>query len=93
MYFQDMNRVDFINALFKSWVTFADQHLLLVELSFYERDGNNFISRGVVCRSSDGSYNSTDSSLVTVGYQLHFMILLSLCALHLLIWHACGTII
>ena len=42
-----------------------------------------------MCRSSDSSCNSTDSSLVTVGYQLRFLALLSI--LHLLIWHARGN--
>ena len=50
--------------------------LLLDELSIDERDSNCFVSRSLVCRSSDSSYNSTDSSLVTVGYQLHFLALL-----------------
>ena len=37
--------------------------------------------------SSESSYNSTDSSLVTVGYQLHFVALLCI-ILDLVIWHA-----
>ena len=82
--------VDFVeNALFKS---FGDifrpprPSSLLVEFSLDERDSSRFISRRLVCSSSDSSCNSTDSSLFTVGYQLRFL------ALDLLIWHARGTI-
>ncbi len=60
--------VDFVeNALFKSH--FGDICLLsslLDELSIDERDSNHFIWRLIVCRSSDNSCNSTDSSLLTV---------------------------
>ena len=76
----------------KILATFDDQSCLLQffdELSVDKRDSDHFISRTIVRRSSDSSYNCTDSSLVTVGYQLHF---LALCALDLLIWHARGTI-
>jgi hypothetical protein len=45
-----------------------------------------------VCRSSDSSYNSTDSSLLTVDYQPRFLGLLSLCVLDLLTWYAHATI-
>ena len=34
-----------------------------------------FFSRRLVCRSTDRSYNSTDSSLVIVYCQLHFLTL------------------
>ena len=38
-----------------------------------KRDSDHFILNRIVCESSDNSYNST---LVTVGYQLHFLVLL-----------------
>ena len=63
--------------------------LLLIELSVDESDSNCLISRRLVCRSSDSSYNLTDSSLVTVGYQLRFWLYF---VLDLLIWHARDTI-
>ena len=47
---------------------------LLIELTIDESDSNRFII--LLCRSSDSSYNSTDSLLVTVGYQLRFLALL-----------------
>jgi hypothetical protein len=40
---------------------------LFSELLIYERVSDRFISRRVVCRSSDVAYNLTDSSLVTVA--------------------------
>ena len=85
-----MNCVDFVeNASFKSsgdicWPPWPSS--LLDELSIDKRDSDGFISRLVVRSSSDSSYNLTDSSQITVGYQLRFL------ALDLLIWHACGTI-
>ena len=45
---------------------------LLDELSMDKRDSDGFISRGLVYRCSDSSYNPTDSSLVTVDYQLPY---------------------
>ena len=45
---------------------------LLDELSIDERDSDGFISRVIVCSSSD---SSTDSSQITVGYQLRFLAL------------------
>ena len=55
-----MNCVDFVkNASFKSFgdINFADHHAwpssLLDEISINERDRNGFISRLVVCSSSD----------------------------------------
>ena len=59
----------------KVLATFAN-HCCLLCFSIDERDGDRFISRTLVCRSSDSSYNSTDSSLVTVGYRLRFLALL-----------------
>ena len=52
----------------KVLATFADHRCLLrfVSSSRSTRD-DYFIS--ILCRSSDSAYNSTDSSLVTVGYQ------------------------
>ena len=68
-----MHCVDFVeNALFK---TFSDHHGF-VELWLDERDSSRFISRRLVCSSSDSSCNSTDSSVVTVGYPLRFLALL-----------------
>ena len=57
----------------KVLATFADHH---DELSIDERDSDGFISRLVVCSSSDSSWNLTDSSQITVGYQLRFLALL-----------------
>ena len=63
-----MHFVDFIeNASFKSsgsiclppWPRFS----FLGKLSINERDRDGFISRLIVCSSSDSSYNLTDSSL------------------------------
>jgi hypothetical protein len=53
--------------------TFSDLCCLLhiVSISIDKRDSNRFNSR-LVCRSSDNSYNSTDSSLATVDYQLPY---------------------
>ena len=50
--------------------------LFLDKLSINERDGDRFISKLVLCNSSCSSYNSTGSSLATVGYQLRFLALL-----------------
>ena len=92
---QRMYCVDFVeNALFKSsgdicWSPPPSSPL--DELSVNETDSDRFISRLVVCRSSDSSYNSTDSSLLTVDYQPRFLGLLSLCVLDLLTWHARAT--
>ena len=36
-------------------------------------DSNGFFSRRLVCRSSDSSYNLTESSLIMVDYQQHFL--------------------
>jgi hypothetical protein len=52
--------------------------LLLYELSI---DSDHFVSRLVVCRCSDSSCNSIESSLLTVDYQLRFLALFSLCVL------------
>ena len=71
--FQYMNCVDFLeSALLKSSGGPPLPSSLLDELLVNERDSDCFISRRLVCRSSDTctSYNLTDSSLVTVGYQL-----------------------
>ena len=72
-----MHCVDFVeNALFKSsdkicWPLLPS--LLLDKFSMDKRDSDGFFSRRLVCRRSDSSYNSTDSSLVTVEYQLCFL--------------------
>ena len=49
---------------------------MTVELLIDKSDSDGFISRLVVCSSSDSSYNMTDSSLISVGYQLRFLALL-----------------
>ena len=69
---------------------FADHRCLLSlldELSMEKRDSNGFFSRRLACRTSDGTYNSTDSSLVTVDYQQNF---LALCLAKVLIRHMQG---
>jgi hypothetical protein len=80
----------------KVLATFADHYCLLCLLmssrSMKGTASDHFISRLVVCRSSDSSCNSIDSSLLTVDYKLRFLALLSLCVLDLLIRHAHATI-
>ena len=71
--------VDFAeNACSKVLVAFADHlelpSLLLGQLSVNKQDSDGFFSSGLVCRTSYGSYNSTDSSLVTVDYQQSFVV-------------------
>jgi hypothetical protein len=76
------------NALFKSSGNICRSPLpssSLDELSIDEMDSDQFISRLAVYRPSDSSYDSTDSSLLTVDYQLRFLGLLSSCVLDLLI--------
>ena len=46
---------------------------LLDELSMDESDSDGLFSRRLVCRSTDSSYDLTDSSLVTEDYQLWFL--------------------
>ena len=76
-HFQDMHCVDFIKTLCsKVLLTFADLLRFLTSSRLMKRDGEHFISRLVVYSSSDSSYNSTDSSLVIVGYRLRFLALL-----------------
>ena len=63
----------FLKTLYsKVLARFAD-HLcltsLLDELSMDKRDSDGFFSRRLAYRTNDRSYNSTDSSLVTVDYQ------------------------
>ena len=74
-----MHCVDFAeNACSKVLVAFADHlelpSLLLGQLSVNKQDSDGFFSSGLVCRTSYGSYNSTDSSLVTVDYQQSFVV-------------------
>ena len=55
----------------KVLVKFAD-HLCLLRFlmnSRWTRDSDGFFSRRLVCRTNNRSYNSTDSSLITVDYQ------------------------
>ena len=75
--FQRMHRVDFTeNALFKSsgnicWSPLPSS--LLGQLSVDKLDSDGFFSSRLVFRTSDNSYNSTDSSLVKVDYQQSFV--------------------
>ena len=75
--------VDFVeNGLFKSSGDICWPPLpfsLLDELSINERDSDRFIKGLVVCRSSDSSCNSTDSSLLSVDYQLRFLATFFVC--------------
>ena len=93
--FQDMHCVAFVeNALFKSsgdicWPPLPSS--LLEELSIDIRDSGGFFSRRLVCRSSDRSYNLTDSSLVIVNCQLRFLPWTFFSCIILLIWHTRGT--
>ena len=43
--------------------------ITLCQLSVDKRDNDGFFSSRLVCRTSDNSYNLTDSSLVTVDLQ------------------------
>ena len=75
--FQHMPCVDFTeNTLFNSsgdiyWSPLPSS--LLGQLLMDKRDSDGFFSSRLVCRTSDSSYNSTDSSLVTIDYQQSFM--------------------
>ena len=70
--------VDFVETtLFKSsgetcWSPLPS--LLLEELSMDKRDSDGFFLRRLGCRTNDRSYNSNDSSLVTVDYQQSFLV-------------------
>ena len=69
---QRMYCVDFLKALFRSsgeiyWSPLPS--LLLDEVSMDKRDSDGLFSWRLAYRTNDGSYNSTDSSLVTVDYQ------------------------
>ena len=69
--------VDFIeNALFRSsgdicWL--PRPSLLLDQLTMDKRDSDGIFSRRLVCRTSDSTCNSTDSSLITVDYKQRFL--------------------
>ena len=86
--------VDFMeNALFKSsgeicWSPLPSP--LFDELSMDKRDSDSFFSRRLACRTSDWSYNLTDSSLVTVDYQQCFFVFLISYVAKLLIRHVHG---
>ena len=71
--FQDMHCVAFVeNASFKSFGDICRPplpSLLLDKLSMDKIDIDGSFSRRVVCRSSDRSYYSTDSTLVIVNCQ------------------------
>ena len=70
----DFNKwnVEFIeNTLFKSYGNILWSSLpssLLDELLMDKSDSDGLFSRRLACRTNDRSYNSTDSSLVTVDY-------------------------
>ena len=58
-----MHCVDFVeNALFRSSGDIA-------QLTMDIGDSDGFFSRILVCRSSDSSYNLTESSLITADYR------------------------
>ena len=65
----------------KVMATFADSPLpssLLDELLMDKSDRDGFFSKRLGCRTNDRSYNSTDSSLITVDSErslafLHFV--------------------
>ena len=82
--FLPMCCVNFVeNASFKSFGDICQSPLpspLLDKLSVTKRDSNGFFSRKIVGRSSDSSYNSTDSSLNTVNCQLSLLISSLSCA-------------
>ena len=98
---QDMHCVDFVEiALFKSSGDICWSPSFLIassdELSVNKRDIDGFFSRRVVSRSSDRSYNSTDSSLnilnLTVTTQLAWLDFLTSCVLILLTKHTRGPL-
>lgn len=76
-----MHCVDFVENFVQIEVLaiFADRNLCL-----HKQDSDGIFSTRVVCRHSDSSYNS---SLVTVDYQLGFLLL------NLMIWLARGSIL
>ena len=68
--------VDFAETLYqKFWqhLLITSASLLLGQLSVDKQDSDGFFSSRLVCRTSNSSYNSTDSSLVTVDYQQSFV--------------------
>ena len=75
--FQRIHCVYFVeNTLFKGYGDIWWSPLpssLLDQLSVDQRDSDGFFSSRLVCRTSNSSYNSTDSSLVTVDYQQSFV--------------------
>ena len=87
--FQRVHYVDFAeNTSFKSsgdicWSLLPP--LLLGQLSVDKQDTDGFFSSRLVCRTSDSSYNLTDSSLVTSTISKALWLLTSLCVAKLLI--------
>ena len=79
---QRMCCVHFVeNILFKSSGEVCWSHLpssLLDEFLMDKRDSDGFFLRRLACRTNDRSYNSTDSSLVTVHYQQRLLACFSL---------------
>ena len=78
-HFQGMHSVAFVeNTLFKSSGKTLPSSLL-DKLSMDKRDSNGFFSRRLVCRPSDRSYNSTNSTDSTsTGHSKLWTTLLSL---------------
>ena len=79
----------------KVLVTFADHFYLLRffdKLSVNKRNSIGFFSRRIVGRSSDRSYNSTDSSLNILNCQLAWLGFFTSCVLVLLTKHTCGPL-
>ena len=93
---QHMYCVDFVeNALFKSSGDICWSPAFFAscdELSANKGDIDGFFSRRLVSRSSDRSFNSTDSSLNTVNCQLAWLGSLTSRVLILLTWHTRGQL-
>ena len=93
---QHMCCVHFVeNILFKSSGEVCWSHLpssLLDEFLMDKRDSDGFFLRRLACRTNNRSYtfNSTDSSLVTVDYQQSFLAIFLCCVAKLLIGHVHG---
>ena len=88
---QYMYGVDFVeNALFNSSGDICWSPAFFAscdELSVNKGDSDGFFTRRLVSRSSDRSFNSTESSLNMVNCQLAWLGFLTLCVLILLTWH------
>ena len=91
LYFQRMHCVDFVeNALFKSsddvyWSPLPSS--LLDWLSMDKSDSDGFFSSRLVCRTSDRSYNSTDSSLAYSYNTIWHVLLMIKFNMHVFCWN------